>query len=197
VTPRADRKGRGDRISAPFLVAPSATLALVRHPTVLGGAALCYGRLDLPLADPARNIPDLIARLQPMRGATLWTSPLARCRLVAEALALDWSAPSPCQDDRLLEMDFGAWEGMRWEDVPRPDLDRWAADLPGFAPPGGEAGQMLATRVTAFWRDLDLASARHVVVTHGGPLKILRALAEGRPVDLGDPAPEQGSVLLY
>jgi alpha-ribazole phosphatase len=171
----------------------TATIALVRHPAVANGAGRCYGRLDLPLADPA-GIAPMLAALAPMRGATIHTSPLARCRLVAEALAADWSQPQPTTDPRLLEMDFGAWEGLAWDDIPRPDLDRWAADLLGFAAPGGEPGATLVARVTAFWHSLMEWPGAHVVVTHGGPLKVLMSLAEGTPVDLSRPTLPIGAI---
>jgi alpha-ribazole phosphatase len=167
--------------------------ALVRHPAVADGAGRCYGRLDLPLADPA-SIQPILAALAPMRGAMIHTSPLARCRLLAEALAADWSQPLPIADARLLEMDFGAWEGLPWEDIPRADLDRWAADLFGFAAPGGETGASLVARVTAFWHSVTELPGAHVVVTHGGPLKVLMALAEDRPVDLSRPPLPTGDI---
>jgi alpha-ribazole phosphatase len=148
-------------------------IALVRHPPVLGGAGLCYGRLDLPLADPEVDVADLVARLEPMRGATIWTSPLSRCRLVAEALVAAWGVATVQVDARLVEMSFGAWEGMRWDDVPRADLDAWATDLLGFAPPGGESGAALVDRVTEIWRTIESCPGNQVVVTHGGPLKIV------------------------
>lgn len=172
-------------------------LALLRHPPVSGGLGRCYGRLDLPLADPGRDIPPMIAALTPLRGAALLTSPLSRCRQVAEALACAWGAAPPIQDSRLLEMNFGAWEGLAWDSVPRAALDAWAADLPGFAPPGGESGAELLARVSALWADVAARGKACVLVTHGGPLKILTALAEGRPVDLAAPAQPLGSVRIY
>jgi len=162
------------------------SIALVRHPPVADGAGRCYGRLDLALADPA-SIQPILNALAPMRGATIHTSPLARCRLVAEALAADWSQPPPILDPRLLEMDFGAWEGLPWDDIPRAELDRWAADLASFAAPGGETGAALAARVTAFWTTIKVLPGAHVVITHGGPLKVLIELAEDQPVDLSRP----------
>ena len=160
-----------------------------------GGAGRCYGRLDLPLAEPETAIPRLVTALAPMRGAMIHTSPLARCRLVTEALAADWGMPAPIPDPRLVEMDFGNWEGQAWDDVPRDALERWAADLWGFSPPGGETGGALVARVTDFWRALNATTGAHVIITHGGPLKVLQALAEGQAVDLLRPAPPPGSVL--
>ena len=169
------------------------SIALVRHPAVARAAGRCYGRLDLPLADLA-SIAPIVTALAPMRGATIHSSPLARCRLVAETLAASWAQAPPIADARLMEMDFGAWEGRLWDDIPRPDLDRWAADLAGFAAPGGETGATLVTRVTAFWHTLTDQPGPHVVVTHGGPLKVLLALAENQPVDLARPTLPVGGI---
>lgn len=165
-----------------------------------GGKGRCYGRLDLPLAEPATAIAALVEALAPvrpapMRATTIHTSSLVRCSVVAEALALAWGLPAPIPDPRLLELDFGAWEGLAWDDIAREVLDRWAADLAGFAAPGGESGTDLITRVTAFWHGLKGVAGAHVIITHGGPLKVLLALAEGRPVDLTRTAPAPGSVL--
>ena len=91
-------------------------------------------------------------------------------------------------DLRLLELDFGAWEGSAWNLVPRDALDAWAADPLGFAAPGGESGAALVARVSAFAEDLRSDGRDCAVVSHGGPLKVLRALLEGRAVDLLSPS---------
>jgi alpha-ribazole phosphatase len=98
-------------------------------------------------------------------------------------------------DARLAEMDFGEWEGQLWDDVPRDAIDAWAADPWRFAPPGGESGAALVARVSAFW--LALPEGDHIVITHGGPLKVLVALAARRDVDLLAPAPVCGSVTMF
>jgi alpha-ribazole phosphatase len=78
--------------------------------------------------------------------------------------------------------------------VPRTALDAWAADPWGFAPPGGESGGALVARVRAVFAALRPGT---VVVSHGGPLKVLAALIAGRPVDLLAAAPPMGSCLLH
>lgn len=168
--------------------------ALVRHPPVAGGTGRCYGRIDLPLAAPDTDIPALVANLADMRGAVIHTSPLSRCRTVADALASDWGT-SALPDDRLLELDFGAWEGLNWDDVPRDALDAWASDLLGFAPPGGETGRDLIARVSGFWAGIVATGGAHVIITHGGPLRVLLSLTQGEAVDLSGPAPAMGQVI--
>ena len=158
-------------------------ITLVRHPPVDAGGR-CYGRLDLAVADPATAMA-LADRLKPLDG-TIWTSPARRCRIVADALG------GHCVDERLQELDFGEWEGVSWDDVPRASLDAWAADPWGFAPPGGESGRALVARVTPFARLC--AEGDHVVISHGGPLKVLASVLLGEPIRLLSAPPAPGSV---
>ena len=123
------------------------------------------------------------------------SSPLARCREPAEALAACLDIPLAL-DPRLLELDFGAWEGLEWDRVPRPDLDRWAADPRGFAPPAGETGSALIARVAALHAVLAAAPQRWLVVSHGGPLRLLAAMLRGEPPDLLAPSPPMGAMRL-
>ena len=115
-------------------------------------------------------------------------SPARRCRMVAQALG-----PHRL-DNRLQELDFGAWEGLAWDDVPRAGLDAWAADPWGFAPPGGESGAGLVARVRSFMAECQ--GGNHVIITHGGPLKVLGAILNHVDIDLLAPAPPPGSITI-
>jgi alpha-ribazole phosphatase len=167
-------------------------VALVRHPKPLVEPGLCYGRLDAGLH------PDADAQLATMRLAlvgfvagALWSSPALRCRLTAEAME---TGLHPNFDDRLQELNFGAWEGMAWDDVPRALLDAWAADPSGFTPPGGESGGALMARVASFHAGLVADGRDCMVVSHGGPLRLLRAMLVGDAPDLLAPPPPIGTV---
>ncbi len=151
---------------------------------------ICYGRLDVALA-PQPDLAGIAGRLAALPRFSLWSSPMLRCLAVADAIAAAFSTPIR-KDARLLELDFGAWEGMPWSDVPCGELDRWAACPADFAPPGGESGASLIARITEFHSNLK--PGPHVVVSHGGPLRLLAALAEGRRVDLLARPPDLGSV---
>jgi alpha-ribazole phosphatase len=168
-------------------------VALVRHPRVQA-EGLCYGRFEPALhADAVRDIAAICAALEGFAAEVLWTSPSVRCTALADALGAALKQ-TPRSDPRLLELDFGTWEGRSWDSLDRAALDRWAADPPGFAPPGGESGAQLLHRVVAFAHGLLAAGRDAVVVTHGGPLRLLPALLEGRSADLLAPAPPQGSI---
>lgn len=140
-------------------------LTLLRHtrPAVSG---VCYGASDVALAPGfAAEAAAVLDRLAP--AARLVTSPLGRCRRLADLLATRWQVPLAV-DARWQEMDFGRWEGLSWDAVPRPELDLWAADLHDARPHGGESVAMLLDRVRAA---LATIAADTLVVTHAGPIR--------------------------
>lgn len=158
-------------------------LYLIRHPQPAVAPGICYGRADLPLAGPvAVEAAALRAALAEQRDDTalpaVVSSPLQRCRLLAEALS-----PAPRLEPRLQEMHFGAWEGRPWDTIPRAELDRWAAAPFDFCPPGGESPAAMAERVVAFAAELPAAAAGGdlLVVAHNGPLRVLAAHLLGLP----------------
>ena len=79
-------------------------LHLIRHPRPDVAPGICYGQTDLGLAESAAAV---AARLRPLlpESFALHASPLARARLLAEALG------TPRLDNRLKEIHFGDWRG--------------------------------------------------------------------------------------
>jgi len=178
--------------------APAFSVLLARHPPVEGASGLCYGRSDLALAVGWHDhVASWAALLEGREQGTLYASPSTRCSTAAQTLAALLLAPLPLViDERLREMDFGFWEGRRWADIDRGEIDDWAADPLGYRPGGGETVISLIERVTAFWRERIEAAEPCCVITHGGPLRVLLALAEGRPFRTEDKAPAQGHAIL-
>jgi alpha-ribazole phosphatase len=137
-------------------------LYLIRHPKPDIDTGICYGRSDLGLAEDAAASAGILRPLLPA-DAPLFTSPLRRCLELARALHAE-----PMVDERLVEMHFGDWEMRRWTEIPRHEIDAWAADPVGYTPPGGESPLAMRARVATLLRELpDLA----VVVAHGGVLR--------------------------
>ena len=151
-------------------------LYLIRHPAPRVAAGVCYGRSDLPLAaDVALAAARILPQLPKM--LPVYTSPLRRCRQLADALH-----PAPRTDPRLQEMDFGEWEMTPWEHIQREALDGWAADPLGYAPPAGESVACLRQRVEDFVIEARHAGvARAALVTHAGVMKVLVGQAHGLP----------------
>jgi alpha-ribazole phosphatase len=171
-------------------------IALVRHTQPDIAPGVCYGRLDIGLtpAGHAAILP-IITQLATHPATAIWTSPAQRCRILAELLGAARHI-TPHRDPNLLELDFGAWEGRPWAEIPRPMLDAWAASPLNFAPPNGETGAALLARVNAVHAALIAQAAPCIVIAHGGPLKLLIALLRGATPDLLAQAPPLGSVTL-
>lgn len=151
-------------------------LILLRHLAPDGGRGICYGSTDLApgpgLAAGARRVAAGLPR--PSR---IVTSPLGRCRALARLLAARFRV-SVTIEPAWREIDFGAWEGLAWERVPRAELDRWAADLLRARPHGGESVAMLLARVR---HGLRRAGPGALVVTHAGAMRAALVTAGAGP----------------
>jgi alpha-ribazole phosphatase len=145
-------------------------LLLIRHPPAAVPEGVCYGRTDLPLRAPADGCAERLTRLIAaafVRPPPLFTSPSQRCAVLARALH-----PAPEEDPRLMELDFGDWEMRRWSELPRGQIDAWAADPVGYAVPGGESVAALCRRTGDFLHELARRRIEDaVLVTHGGVMR--------------------------
>ncbi|HEY4367014.1 MAG TPA: alpha-ribazole phosphatase family protein [Steroidobacteraceae bacterium] len=153
-------------------------IVLIRHTPTAAPEGTCYGHLDVPLADGfASAIAATLTKVP--RTDAIFSSPLQRCAILAEALAKR-DASQVLFAAELRELNFGAWEGQPWSQVPRTLSDPWAEDPWSRAPPGGETEQALWQRVET-WRQQALAgrTGRVAVVAHGGSLRALRCLLLG------------------
>lgn len=147
-------------------------LWLVRHPAPEVAPGICYGRLDMAaLADATSACAAALLPLLPERLA-IASSPLRRCQQLAQALERPFAT-----DARLQEMDFGAWEGRPWQDLPRAELDAWTADFARHKPGGGENVHGFMARVASAFDEL--AGADTLWVTHAGVIRAVQLLAGG------------------
>lgn len=161
----------------------SAMIIAIRHPRPAIDAGICYGQLDLPLAEPVEDAARLLkGRLGSHGFARIVTSPLQRALGLAEAIARD-SALALTVDPRLQEMNFGTWEGVAWQTIPRAELDAWAGDPIGYRPGGGETVGELAERVSQAWQEAVAASERQLWITHAGPMRCLFAATRHLPLE--------------
>jgi putative phosphoglycerate mutase len=158
-------------------------LHLIRHTTPDVPAGVCYGQSDVPLASSfATEAQEVRKRLCTLLEGNVpsrvYSSPLSRCLLLAEACGY----PDPLQDDRLMELNFGAWELQRFDAITDPQLERWYADYLYEAPTGGESFHAQVLRVASFLDELrankrgasveteNSPTGEALVFTHGGVL---------------------------
>jgi len=155
---------------------PPVLLTLIRHgPTEWNVTRRFQGRTDLPLSERGRA--HAVAIAEALREETidaLYSSDLARAMETASAIA-EPHAIAVVPDARLREFDFGAWEGLTWDEIvaANPHLaGRGSTAAKLYAPQGGESFEQVGARVESFFSE---ARDRHsggriVVVTHAGPL---------------------------
>jgi len=151
------------------------SVMFVRHTTPRVAPGVCYGRTDLPLADSFDDEAAAVARAMP-NADRIVSSPLQRCRQLAERLAEEAGLPLAI-DERLVEMDFGAWEARPWSDIPREEIDAWMQDFLHARPHGGESVAMLRARALAAATALRDRPSMTLAVTHAGVIKAV--LADG------------------
>lgn len=174
-------------------------LWLARHATPLVPAGTCYGRLNVA-ADAAATTAaaEALAAALPA-GVRLRASPLQRCEQLAQALQGLRPDLACTTDARLAELDFGAWEGQRWDAIAPAAYDAWTADFAHYRPGGGESLAVLLQRVQGA-----LAAARgnggdEAWITHAGVARcvhwLLRAPAHTWPAasEWDMPAPSFGA----
>ena len=158
-------------------------LWLVRHAQPLIAAGVCYGRLDIAAdAQATRHCAQALAQALP-GGVVLVTSPLQRCEQLAQSL-LGLRPDLTCKKEpRLQEMDFGDWEGRRWDAIGQSALDAWVADFARHRPGGGESVQAFMQRVAAAWDELweqtPVPVTDTVWITHAGVMRAATLLQRG------------------
>lgn len=152
-------------------------LILIRHaPAVTEGRMAGKRDVDADCSNSAA-FAALRARLAP--DAARLISPALRCRQTASSLWPDLAAPD--SDARLWEQDFGAWEGMPFDQLP----DLGALDLPDLAahrPPQGESFADLYARAQPALAEVVARGYRKtVIIAHAGLIRAALGMALGQP----------------
>lgn len=121
-------------------------------------------------------------RKQGVTPAAVLSSPLRRARQTAAAVSETTGAALQVRD-RLIETDFGGWEGLTFAEARRRDAElhgRWlgSADV---EPPGGESFRTVGARVGAERERIveEFPGETVIVVSHVTPIKMLLREALG------------------
>lgn len=160
-----------------------------RHPRPEGAAGRCIGAgTDLPVH--WRRAKRLARRIQAHARRHRLThrvrsSPLRRAADVGRWLRR-WGWQHEI-DARLLELDFGAWDGRRWSEIAQQDVEAWTQDFAQHAPGGGESLAALMRRCRA-----QHAGEGQLLISHGGWMlarRWLQSRAEEAPTAARWPRP--------
>ena len=148
-------------------------LYLVRHgETEWNALNKVLGRTDMPLNDKGlEQARELAYSLKDLKIDVFLCSPLIRARQTADIISKEIGVEYSI-DDRLIEQDFGTFEG----------IDRFAAEYQAAKReyftryPGGESYFDMASRVFPLIKELEGKNA--FLVTHGGICRIVRSYFE-------------------
>jgi broad specificity phosphatase PhoE len=154
-------------------------IAFVRHgPTAWNQDRRLQGRADIPLSEDGMavverlHLPNCLATI-PWR-----VSPLRRAAQTAEIPGIK----QPLSDPRLIEMDWGDWEGETVRNL-RAQLGTAMRDNEDrgrdFTPPGGESPRQVQDRLRPFLRELAQGPPLTGAISHKGVIRALLALATG------------------
>lgn len=158
---------------------PQLRLLLARHgESEANRRDVFLGRTDSPLTAEGKAQVEALARAmadEPL--AAVYTSPLRRAYQTAKAVAA-WNNCPLHVDARLLEQDFGWWEGLTLAEAAYQypsDFAAWQADAARVGPTGGESLIQVANRLLGLYDDLRKIHFRESVllVGHGGAFNAL------------------------
>ena len=159
---------------------------LFRHgPTQWNIEGRYSGRQDIDLAPDGVALSKQWHRLiLPIPFRIFYSSPLKRALQTARLLI--GLRPIPIStDDRLIELDFGRWEGRTFRTVRESDPETyraWRENPLTHGPPDGETLTDVSRRMADFLRELDHSGGTIGIVSHVTPLKVLSALLLNLPV---------------
>lgn len=150
-------------------------LYLIRHgESELNREGIYYGHTDCDLTEKGvQQINDVRCKLEDIHFDCIYTSPLIRASKSAGILAQD--IKQIIEDTRLMELNFGQWEGRSYKEIQVTEPERWKDFCYNdVAPPEGENQNQVYERVKDFLLDLMQESHETVaIVAHQGCLRYI------------------------
>lgn len=168
-------------------MAGSHRILLMRHPeTRENMAGVLSGRIDVDLTPRGEEqMFRAIGAIVAWRPDRIWTSPLSRCRSIAEEAA-DRIGVECVVKPGLAEIDFGSVQGLRMDEVHALGYDfPWRIDGRGRSvpAPGAESFERLIARAGTVLEDLAPLEGRTACVSHGGLSRALLAAVFHTPLE--------------
>lgn len=137
------------------------------------------GSHDIPLNEAGQRQAEQVAKgMDSRRVSRIFSSTLTRAAETAEKIGSRQKAEI-CSMPQLIEVEFGKWEGMTWEEImeayPK-EYRLWALNPDEVAPPGGETQDQVISRCgQAIKEILRITGGREdvAIVSHGATIAYL------------------------
>ena len=155
------------------------TLWLVRHAQPLIAPSVCYGATDVPADAAATQTAARALALALPQATRVISSPLQRCKLLMQSIQ-GLRPDLTCKTDaRLVEMNFGHWEGRRWDAIDRSEIDAWTSAFETWRCGGGECVRDVMERVACAWDETRRQAGPTAWITHAGVIRAATLIAQG------------------
>jgi len=159
----------------------SRLLYVIRHgQTDWNATNKIQGATNTPLnefgrAQAKRNGATLKKHLTDANDFQFVSSTLDRARETMEIVRAELGLPKDAYetDARLIEVNYGAWQGSSWEELRKENsapIEQRFNDLWGTVPPDGESYEQASNRILTW---LEGTSGNMVIVTHGGIMRCI------------------------
>lgn len=165
---------------------------VIRHGrTVMNERGCLQGQTDCPLNEAGKEQAQLAGEKLRERGVKIthvFSSPLTRPIETAE-IATGISRTEFTLDKRILEMNFGDYEGIPVSELPNEEMDRFFAHPDLYPTPNGEKGTDVVNRVKDFFMELKAyddekkLDGTNLISTHGGVMHAIRVFSNHLPID--------------
>jgi len=169
---------------------------LIRHTKVAVEQGICYGQKDVNLAESyPEELEAVKEKLKGIEFDQIFTSPLNR----AKKLATDIFGDKVQEEKRLMELNFGDWEGKVWDEIKDPLFPAWMEDFVNKKCSNGESFVMLRDRVLEFWNEVKAKDCERIAIfSHGGVMRTINAIDKNIKLEdsFNEPTPAFGEVVI-
>lgn len=153
---------------------------LIRHTTPKVESGTCYGQADLDVIDTFEQEASIIKQYLPDSIAQVYSSPLQRCRKLADYL---FPGHNIKHHHDLKEISCGAWELQKWNDIPQELLMPWMNDFVNVRIPQGESYLDLYNRVVNCFTSISQQTLPAAIVSHGGVMRSILSHITQTPLE--------------
>lgn len=148
-------------------------ILFIRHTSVKYPRGYCYGFSDIDVSDTfEEECEKLKKRIQSFKPTKVISSPLKRCKLLAEKVFENSKIHT---NNNLKELNYGDWENLTWESIGVPEKGDWMYKYPSKKTPNGESFEDMKIRVCkVFENELTKFDDQKIaIVCHGGVIKAI------------------------
>jgi alpha-ribazole phosphatase len=156
---------------------------LIRHTEPLIEVGTCYGQFDCGVkGDYVNELSKINHYFKGKEINAIYSSPLQRCAKLAEDIAQANNVSPVIYKEGFKEISFGDWEGLKWDDIPRREIDQWNNNRLHFQFPNGETPWIFVQRVLEAYlplqldnRTLQVKKRTLLIIAHAGVIRTILA----------------------